>query len=122
MAIETQIGGGDDLFVGEDKTIVLGPVVNTSGVLVDISAWNINFVVRVSDTASSTVFEKTASVTGSYNLDLLLNTQRASIVLLDTETDALKGKTYRHSWKRMDNGFETILAFGDFVVQKATAA
>ncbi|CAB4190392.1 hypothetical protein UFOVP1196_55 [uncultured Caudovirales phage] len=34
---------------------------------------------------------------------------------------SIKARTYRHSWKRMDDGSETVLAYGNFVPQKATA-
>ena len=57
------------------------------------------------------------------NADRLLNTQQFSTELTDEQMDTLlgnrDGKIYRYSWKKTTFP-ETILAYGDFVVQKAT--
>jgi hypothetical protein len=123
MGVETQIGGDGLLFVGEDKVFICGPITDKSGALVNISGWTILFVVRKKDaTPDPAMISQTASVTGSFNTDPLLNTQVASVTVADTDMDLFKAGTYRYSWKRMDAGAEVILAYGDFVVQRATAA
>jgi len=118
-APEVQIGGEGALFVGEDKTFELA-LLDTAGDAVDMLGWAINFCVGKSDKAAD-VFDKVASITGVFNIDPLLNTQLAVVSLTDTELNTVKAKTYRYSWKRMDDGTETVLVYGDFVVQKATA-
>ena len=41
--------------------------------------------------------------------------------MTDTDMNLFKEKAYRQSWKRMDDGSETVLAWGPFTPQKATA-
>lgn len=119
MASDVTIGGSGALFVGEDKTFVL-ELLDSSGAPVDMSGWTVVCVIAASDKAAA-IFTESASITGSFNATRALNTQRASFALTDTQMDTLRAKDYRHSWKRMDAGFETILAYGDFTVEKATA-
>lgn len=121
MATEVTIGGSGALFVGEDKTIVLS-VVDDDGVPVNIGSWLILFDVRVSDKAPDpAIFSITCAITGTYNVAPLVNTQRASATLTDDQMNTVRKKTYRHSWKRMTANFETVLSYGDFEVEKATA-
>lgn len=133
-AVTYTIGGNGTLFVGEDKTfrievltiefdengVPIAP--SSSSVPVDISGWDIRFDVRKTDKAPDpAIFSKTAAITGVYNASRALNTQRAVVSLTDTELNTVTARTYRHSWKRMDDGVETVLSRGDFVVEKATA-
>ena len=112
MAIETNIGGSNkDLFIGEDKTFRL--TVPT----VDIAGWDIVWVVRTTDSAADpALFNKTATITGTFGVD-----QVAAVVLTDDEMNTLSTRNYRYSWKRMNNGLETILAFGNMVPLRVTA-
>lgn len=121
MAEEVTIGNDGSLFVGEDKTLKL-EVLDSAGVPVDLTGWTILFDARKSNTsADPALLSKNASVTGVYNAARATNTQRAVVALTDTELNTLKAITYRYSWKRMDDGSETVLAYGDFIPQKATA-
>lgn len=120
MAENVTIGAsGNDLFLGEDKILRLH-VKDSDGVPVDIAGWAVLFNVRESDRASTDVLSKAAPISGTYNADPDVNTQRAIVTLTDTETAALSAKRYRYSFKRTDDGSETILAFGPFVPQRAT--
>lgn len=119
MARETQIGGDGKLFVGEDKRFKL-LLVDEDEIPVDMAGMTLSLVIATSDTKPA-LFTKTGTVTGTYNVDPLVNTQFAFALLTDDEMDTLRGKTYRYSWKRYDAGFDTIVAYGDFVVEKATA-
>jgi|SRR5580765_813580 len=122
MATTVTIGGSGTLFVGEDKQFQLGPITDEVGAQVDISTWVIVFDVRKKDnSADPAIFSKTAAVTGVFNSNPLNNTQRAIVVLTDTEMNTVKAGTYRHSWKRMDDGSETVLCRGPFTPEKATA-
>ncbi len=121
MATTVQIGGDGTLFVGEDKTFTL-ETLNSSGVPVDMLGWTVLFDVRKSDKAPDpAIFSKTATIVGVFNVVRATNTQRAQTTLSDTEMNTVSGRTYRYSWKRMDDGVETVLARGNFVVEKATA-
>ena len=120
MAENVTIGSSENnLFLGEDKVLRLH-VKNSAGVPVDIAGWAVLFNVRESDKASIDVLVKSAAVQGTYDADPDDNTQRAVVTLTDTETAALSAKLYRYSFKRTDDGSETILAFGPFVPQRAT--
>ena len=121
MALPATIGGSGQLFVGEDKTFKL-ELLDTASVPVNMTGWALLFDVRKTDSAADpAIFSKVPSLTGVYNVDRTINTQRAVVTLTDTEMNTVKAHTYRHSWKRMDDGSETVLAWGDFTPQKATA-
>lgn len=121
MALEVAIGGDGTLFVGEDKTLNL-EVLDTSSLPIDISGMSILMDVRIrDDSAAPAIFSKTATVVGVYNAVRATNTQRARVTLTDTEMNTVAAHRYRHSWKRMDDGSETVIVYGDFIPQKATA-
>jgi hypothetical protein len=100
----------------------------------DVSGKDWAWVLRKSDKAADpALIEKTTddgiTVEGSYDADPEANTQVLVVTLADTDSydpDAspaveLKAKKYRHALKRMDDGFETIAAFGYFQFLQATA-
>jgi hypothetical protein len=127
MAFEQTIGGEGELFRGEDKTLELEVLQSgedaddTAATPENIAGWAIQFIVRLKDDSSGDpVLTKTATVSGSYNATRASNTQRAVVTLTDTDMDALVPRIYRHSWKRTDDGSETVLAYGNFSVQRAT--
>lgn len=123
VAVEVNIGGDGELFVGEDKSFRLTPITNRlTGLPENVTGWVIHLVVRRRDgTPDPAIFDKTAAIGGVYNVNPTLNTQYAEVQLTDTELNTVKALTYRHSWKRMDDGSETVLAYGNFVPQLATA-
>lgn len=121
MALEVSVGGSGELFVGEDK-IFRAEILDVSQLPVNISTWAIKMIVRKKDgTADPAIFDKSASIVGVFNATRALNTQRAEVQLTDTELNTVKARGYRWSWKRMDDGSETVLLWGDFAPQKATA-
>lgn len=121
MATTVTIGGSGTLFVGEDKTFRL-ELIDADEVPVNMAGWSILFDVRKLVTSlDPAIFSKTATVTGVYNVVRALNTQRAVVSLTDTELNTVKARTYQHSWKRMDDGSETVLSRGPFTPEKATA-
>lgn len=93
------------------------------------------WVLRKTDKAADPALIEKASggdgitVEGTYNADPEVNTQLLVVTLEDTDSYdpdaspavALKAKKYRHSLKRVDDGFETIMAFGNFQFLQATA-
>ena len=133
MALTQTIGGNGTLFVGEDKIFRLellvaefdangNPVApSTSSVPIDMTGWVLVFDVRKTDTSPTAIFSKTPTLEGAYNANRALNTQRAVAPLTDTELNTVKALSYRYSWKRLDDGSETVLARGPFAPEKATA-
>jgi hypothetical protein len=121
MAFVANIGGDGSLFVGEDKEFQLD-LVDLAGVPVDMTGWSIVFDVRRADnSADPAIFTKTATIQGVYSAVVASNSQRAVVVLTDAELNTISARTYRHSWKRTDEDGETVLAWGNFTPQKATA-
>jgi hypothetical protein len=127
MAFEQTIGGEGTLFVGEDKTLSLELLQSGSdpdssaSVPENMAGWAVQFIVRIKDDSTGNpILTKTATVSGSYSATRASNTQRAVVTLTDTDMDALVPRIYRHSWKRTDDGSETVLAYGNFSVQRAT--
>lgn len=126
MATTQTIGGNGTLFVGEDKSFELELVDDPDAVSplpIDMTGWSILFDVRLKDTSTTAILSKTAALVGAFNAVRGLNTQRAKIVVTDTEMNLFKQRAvpYRQSWKRMDDGFETVLSRGPFAPEKATA-
>lgn len=122
MAEEVTIGGSGELFVGEDKTIRLELFLKSDPtVAVDFSAWVTIVDVRSSDTSTTVISSITPSMTGVFNAVRVSNTQRGLALFTDDELNKYKAKNYRWSWKRLDEGSETVLAWGDFSPEKATA-
>lgn len=125
MATTKTMGGSGTLFVGEDKIFELELIddeaLGTAATPVDMTGWDILFDVRSRDNSSTTILAKAASVIGVYSAVRATNTQRARVAVTDTEMNLFKQKIYRQSWKRMDDGVETVLSRGPFTPEKATA-
>lgn len=121
MASEVDVGGSGALFIGEDKTFRL-EVLDSNEAPVDISGWTIQLLVRLRETSQAALLTKTATISGVFNADRTVNAQRAIVEVADTEIseDAFDPRMYRYSFKRLDDGSETILAYGNFVMQRAT--
>lgn len=130
MALDAPIGGNGTLFVGEDKIFELellipyanGDAPDASSVVKDMTGMTLLFDVRKKDTSNPpAIISITPTLVGTFNASRSINTQRARAVVTDTDMNLFKAGTYRHSWKRMDDGSETVLAWGDFAPEKATA-
>lgn len=121
MALDATIGGNGTLFVGEDKVFLL-ETIDVNGLPIDMTSWTLLFDVRKKDnSADPAIVSKMPNIIGVFNVDRSVNTQRALVTVTDTDMNEFKAGTYRHSWKRMDDGSETVLAWGDFTPEKATA-
>ena len=138
MAAEVQIGGTDDsrIFIGQDSTIPVHvkdfdpPSGNTDGTVAkEITGWALTFDVRKLDKSGTVILSKTVgagiTIAGVFNATASSNLQRATVAL-DADLDltvakfSIDGGTFRYSLKRTDDGSETVLAYGDFVVDRAT--
>jgi hypothetical protein len=121
MAYRATIGGEGTLFLGEDKTLRF-EVLDDSEAPVNVASWDLLWVVRDRPHPENEPvrLQKTVTVSGVFNSVRASNTQRAIVELTDTDTASLRNKTYAHSLKRVDDGSETVLAFGPFVVEATT--
>lgn len=110
MAKETD----QTLWIGTDFQFVFHIKNEAETAAVDITGWTLSWKVKrsVSHADSETVLSKTATVSGTFNSDPAVNTQRATVTIDDTDTDGLTAKTYRYELKRTDAGQETVLAYG----------
>jgi hypothetical protein len=137
MAIETAIGGDGELFIGEDKRIIFGPLTTPTGWNTalqgvysppDLSLLTIVFVVRKKDSSDdpAIISREVDGFLGTYNSDVDVNTQQTYIDVTSIELGLVNfrvrstGETYRWSVKVMDAP-QTILGFGPFGPQQATA-
>jgi hypothetical protein len=121
MATTVTIGGNGLLFVGEDKILPL-ELIDVDGNPVDMTGWLQLFDVRLKDNSPDpAILAKVPTLVGVYNAVRATNTQRGLVTFTDTDLNLFKEKTYRFSWKRMDDGSETVLSRGDFKPEKATA-
>lgn len=123
MAEESTIGGSGSLFVGEDKILRFELFAKSDPlVAVDMTGWDMVFDVRSKDnSAEPPIVSETPSLTGVFNATRATNTQRGIVSLTDDDLNLFVARNYRWSWKRRDAGSETVLGWGTFGPQKATA-
>lgn len=137
MAAEFNITAADKFFLGEDKFIDF-IVTGENGLPMDVTGLPLEWSLKKKDKDPDPpiIGKSTTSggiaITGVFNADPLINTQRVRVTLLDTETDpfvtsalstpyTLKAnKEYRHSLKRLDTGFEAVLSYGGITFLQAT--
>jgi hypothetical protein len=118
MAKETH----DDIFLGTDFERVFHIKNEDESASINILGWAISWMVkRHKDQADLlALLTKTTAggalvISGSYNADPAVNTQRVTLTVADTDTDtAINEGLYHWELKRTDAGFETVLAYGTF--------
>jgi len=126
MAIRQDINKADGFFIDEDKTLAFEILGADGATPVDMTGWTLAWTVRRYVTDADPAIAKASggsgvTITGTYNVDRATNTQRVIVAIADTDTAALAAGIYKHALKRTDEGSETILSFGDLVLQKAAA-
>lgn len=107
------------LFLGTDRQFRVH-VLNADGsAAVDITGWALSFKIKAhaadpdtraylsKDTAGGAV-----TIAGTFDSGLLVNTQRATVAIDDTDTDDIPLDRGVWELKRTDAGFETVLAYG----------
>lgn len=104
-----------------------------SAVPEDVSGMTFGWTLRKTPKASTVLIQKTMldgiSITGTFNADPAINTQRVRVALSDKDTydpDAsppvhIKGGNYHYALKRLDTGVETIVTWGKFTLLQAAA-
>ena len=124
MAREQHLGASENWFIGEDKTIPFQIYSSDEATIIDITGWALAWYMRREIDADTKVLTcttggSTITITGTYNSDPDVNTQRANIIIADTDTDNLQPGQYYYSLWRTDAGNETVLAFGTVTLKKA---
>jgi hypothetical protein len=125
MAKESHILSTDGWFIGEDKLLEYEVLQEDEATPQDVTGWAMSWALKRNDNASDPpIISKTTvsgiTITGIFNAVRATNTQRVIITIIDTDTDALRAATYRYALKRTTEGFESILAYGNATLLKAT--
>lgn len=111
----------DGLFVGADHSVVY---TDSDDPPTDMSGWTVVLDIRKEDTSSASLLSKTGTVSGSYNADPDLNTQKVTFTLSDDDLAATiftkDDATLRYSIKRTDAGAEQPLRYGDCTIVRIT--
>jgi hypothetical protein len=122
MAKETTL---DDLFLNTDKAYVFHILTEDETTAIDISTWALSFMIKTDQgnaDATALVTKTIGSgivVAGLYNATPGSNAQRATVTIVDTDTDTKAPGWKRWELKRTDDGFETVLAFGRVPFRRA---
>lgn len=110
-------------YQGEDKILVIGPVVDENGAGVDVSGWGLSYVLQKSEKSATPLLHKVTSgditITGTFSAVLASNTQRIEIAFFDEETNEFSARDYYHELKRTDVGLETVLMSGTFTLTQS---
>ena len=115
MAVESPITLEDKWFIGERKVFEFTIV--KDGVAVDISSWDLEWVLRQAPGAPEPLLSKgTAEITKS---DPTNGVCRVIIEPTDTIAIEIGGGDYYHTLKRTDGGNDAVLAFGEAVLREA---
>lgn len=132
MAVELNLGDSatDRVFLDTDwtKDFKVADIDTdaTGATAKNITGWAITFDIRRRDSSETVLLTKTASITGTFNSVLATSTQVARVTVADTDmTTTLFGSNgglFRYSLKRTDAGGETILAYGNITIKRATQA
>jgi hypothetical protein len=130
MAAEVQIGGTatDRVFLDTDGTRSFHvkdiDTDSTGATAKNITGWTILLDIRRAHSSASALLTATCSISGSFNSVAASNTQRAVWTFADTDLTTTifgtKGGTFKYSLKRTDAGAETVLQYGDIVIERAT--
>lgn len=118
MAKETQ----DEFFLGTDFERVFHILNDDEDASVEIGGWALSWMVKrhKEQADNAALLTKTTGagdivISGSYNADPNVNTQRATLTVTDDATDTeaeVPPGVYHWELKRTDAGFETVLAYG----------
>ncbi len=105
----------DHWFIGEDRTLRFS-VTDAVGLPLSISGWTLEWVLRERPWGAQALVTKTTgagiTITDAPN-------GVCEVALADDDTIALAPGAYFHTLRRTNAGFETVLAFGDAVLQQA---
>lgn len=113
------------LFLGEDHQFVFTILNDAETAVVDISGWNISWMVkrRKTDLDAAALLTKTVGagivISGIFNAAPAVNTQVATVTVADTDTTSITEGLVYYELKRTDNNSETVLAYGTLELLRA---
>jgi hypothetical protein len=117
MALET----ADSAFIGTDFQRVFQVLNEDEDAAIDIAGWSLSWMLKrrlsmldADASVTKTTGGGTVAISGTYNADPTVNTQRATVTITDTDTESLTAAVYYYELKRMDAGLETVIAYGEF--------
>lgn len=118
MALRDDITADDDLYTGEDKSLVFTVYQSDGTTAQNITGWTLSYMwkLKPSDADAAAVLTKTTSA------GIALTTPASGICTVtieDTDTDSLTPQTYYHELKRTNAGSETVLTTGTVLLQRA---
>lgn len=121
MAVRQDIKKNDEWFTNTSRNLDFeildsDPAENADAAPINITAFSMEWNLADSSALNATklIDSHAVTVTGVYNADRTLNTQRARVGILASETDDILGdKTYYHELRRTGVGLEAVLSFGD---------
>lgn len=116
-----------EFFTGEDKQLVITMDPDLDGTVPDVSGWELEWSLRRTQTSQGAAMLSKSTTLGGITVAGVhspapgTNAQKIFIDFVDTDTISIRGNvTYAHSLKRMDDGNETVLAYGDFYLGQVT--
>lgn len=143
MAYNRDITADDQVFYDTDKVLrytvyegnpTAAEILAGTAVLQDVAGWSLAWTLRKTAKAAAALIEKSTAdgsitITGTFNLDPDVNTQRVLVAIEDTDTygpegapvQIVKPGSYEYALKRLDPGSETVLAWGTFELMQAAA-
>lgn len=121
MALIVNITRDEGWFLGEDKRLSVAVYadrdrtvpLNVTGMAM---SWKLATAAGVAAAVTKTTGGGGIAITGVFNADPALNSQRVEVTVDDNETDALAATTWWHELKRTDPGLEAILVHGSVVL------
>src|SRR5262245_44889171 len=107
MAREQNIGNTQDWFVGEAKTLEFEIFSSDEVTMENVAGFGMQWVVRRNLEGDPIVINKTTvggsiTITGVYNADMDVNTQRVVVATFKSDTYRLQPGRYYHALKRVD--------------------
>ena len=109
------------LFLGEDRQLSFTILSASGDTAEDVTGWGCSFMVKrgLEDLDGDALITNTSGVvSGVYNSDPDVNTQRFVVTLADTDTDTLSPGAVHWELKRTTAGYETPLAYGTLTLKR----
>ncbi len=114
MSKDSPITKTDNWFLGEDRKLRF-TVEDASGLAQDISGWTLEWVLRERPWGTQALITKT---TGAGITITNASGGVCEVAIADDDTLSLPPGGYFHTLRRTNAGAETVLAFGDAVLQQ----
>jgi hypothetical protein len=107
----------DEFFVGTDHEFPVTVLNRAQTEAVDITGYALSYIIKKQRFAADALVTKTTAgggivISGTFNSDPLVNTQVATVVIQDTDTDGLPAGPDWYELKRADAGFEGVIVQG----------